>query len=85
LLVVSTSPCCAVPDTVGTPVFEGADAAAVIVAVCAELAEVEPPAFVAVTTERTVSPTSAACNVYVVDVAPLMFEQLEEDVQRCHW
>jgi hypothetical protein len=58
--VVNTSPCTAVPDTTGTAVFTGPAAAATTVPVCAESADADPPAFEAVTTDRTVSPTSPA-------------------------
>jgi hypothetical protein len=52
--VVNTSPCTAVPDTTGTAVFTGPAAAATTVPVCAESADADPPAFEAVTTDRTV-------------------------------
>jgi hypothetical protein len=55
---------------------------AVTVAVCAESADADPDAFDAVTTERTVSPTSPAASVYVDDDAPVIFEQPDE--HRCH-
>ena len=63
MLAANVSPCCAVPDTTGALEFTGAatDAAATV-AVFADDAAVEPPAFVAVTTTSTVFPTSAACN-----------------------
>jgi hypothetical protein len=57
---------------------------AVTVDVCAEAADVEPPSLEPVTTDRTVSPTSAATNVYVDDVAPLIFEHDNSDEHRCH-
>jgi hypothetical protein len=45
-------------------VFVGAaGGGAVTVAVAPELAGVDPPAFVAVTTDRIVLPTSLACSV----------------------
>jgi hypothetical protein len=64
LLVVTVWPCTVEPLTVGTAELDGGDGgAAVTTAVAAELADADPPAFVAVTTERTVSPTSPAVSV----------------------
>jgi hypothetical protein len=57
---------------------------AVTVAVAAEVAEPEPPAFVAVRTTSIVSPTSDAWSKYAELVAPLMFEQLVDEVQFRH-
>ncbi len=52
----------------------------------ADVAGVEPPAFVAVTTTRIVCPTSPEPSLYVEDVAPLAFTQLEPELlQSCHW
>ena len=52
----------------------------------AEEAEADPPALAAVTTDRTVCPTSVLVSVYALSVAPLMFEQVPPDVsQSCHW
>jgi hypothetical protein len=62
----------------------GAAADAVTAAVLPDVAAVEPPAFVAVTTTSIVSPTSEDCNAYVELVAPLMLTQLEADEQSCH-
>jgi hypothetical protein len=53
---VKACPSCADPDTVGTAVWAGA--AARTTAVGAELAELEPAPFDAVTTTTTVDPTS---------------------------
>jgi hypothetical protein len=61
LPAVNVSPCCAVPDTVGALEFTGAGSA-VTVEVFADVAGVDPPAFVAVTTTSTVSPTSEDRN-----------------------
>ena len=62
--VVKVSPCPVWPLTTGALVFAGAAGAdAVTTPVAAELADADPPAFVAVTTDRTVCPTSPACNV----------------------
>ena len=56
------------------------------VPVAAELAAVDPPLLVAVTTDRIVSPTSLAWSVYVLEVAP---EMVVHDapllLQSCHW
>jgi hypothetical protein len=51
-----------------------------------ERAEFEPEAFVAVTTTRSVRPTSDPATAYVADRAPLMERQLDdfEPVQLCH-
>jgi hypothetical protein len=57
---------------------------AVTTAVCAELAAPDPPAFVAVTTDRIVSPTSLLASVYVLPVAPLISAQLAPELlQSC--
>jgi hypothetical protein len=47
------------------------------------LAEVEPPAFVAVTTQRIVVPATALVTSYRLEVAPEMVVQVV-DVQDCH-
>jgi hypothetical protein len=39
----------------------------------------EPAPFVAVTTERIVKPTSLACSVYVLELAPAISEQMAPD------
>jgi hypothetical protein len=70
------------PDPLPVPPPPPPPPDAATVPVCAEFADVEPDELVAVTTERAVSPTSAAANVYVLDVAPEMFEQPDE--HRCH-
>jgi hypothetical protein len=67
-------------------VFDGATAAAVTTPVAADVAEEEPALFDAVTSTRTVEPTSPAVNVYVVPVAPAMSEQFPPPaLQRRHW
>ena len=79
-------PCVVVPLTAGSAVLDGAVAGAVTTAEAAELAELEPPALPAVTTERTVWPTSPDARVYRLPVAPAMVEQvLPELLQSCHW
>ena len=63
--------------------FAGAAAVALVTAaVCAELAEFDPPAFVAVTTERIVSPTSPLASVYVLAEALLMAAQLAPELSQ---
>ena len=50
------------------------------------MAAVAPAAFVAVTTTRTVAPTSAAVSAYVALVAPAMSVQVAPVAsQRRHW
>jgi hypothetical protein len=66
-------PWLALPLTVGRLAFEGAVAAlaaAATTAVCADVADLEPNEFVAVTTTRIVPPTSAAARTYVAEFAP---------------
>jgi hypothetical protein len=54
--------------------------------VCAEVADAEPAAFVAVTTIRSVLPASADTSVYVLLVAPLMLAHEAPALsQRRHW
>ena len=54
-------------------------------AVCAEVADVEPLEFVAVTVTRIVLPRSADCTTYVLEVEPVMAAQLLPWAsQRCH-
>ena len=54
--------------------------------VCAEVAEDEPPEFVAVTTARSALPASPDCRAYELLVAPLIFTQLAPDEsQSSHW
>ena len=60
-LAVSVCPSRASPDTAGGEVFVGA--AGSTSAVCAEVALVVPPAFVALTWTRSVVPTSSASRV----------------------
>jgi len=60
---LSVCPCCAVPLIVGKDVLLGGVAGPVTTAVTAESADPEPPAFDAVTTDRTVCPTSEDCTV----------------------
>ncbi len=60
--MLSCWPSVGVPLIAGSAVFAGTGADATA-AVCVEVAAVEPPAFVAVTTTRTVFATSAATSV----------------------
>ena len=80
----SARPSRAVPETTGTTVFTGG--AAATTPVTTETAEELPAAFVPVTFDRSVLPTSAATAVYVDDVAPARSAQLAPAaLQRCHW
>ncbi len=59
---------------------------AVTAAVAADVALVGPPEFVAVTTTRSVWPTSAEVSLYVDDPAPVMLAHASPDVlQSSHW
>jgi hypothetical protein len=61
-------------------------ASALITGLAEETLVAEPDAFVAVTAERKVLPTSASLRTYVVATAPLMLLQLPPLLlQRCHW
>jgi hypothetical protein len=62
---VNSDPCCAVPLIVGAAVFTGAagGGGALTAWVCAEVADPEPPALVALTTTSIVLPTSPAWTV----------------------
>ena len=81
---VSVWPSRAVPEIVGGAVFTGGLPATT--PVCAEVALALPPAFVPVTTTRSVPPTSPATCVYVEAVAPAMSAQAAPAaLQRRHW
>jgi hypothetical protein len=67
------------PVAVAVPIVGAPGTVAATAAVLFELALTAPDAFVAVTTQRIVFPTSAATKTWVVDVAPPMFEP-----DRCH-
>ena len=54
-----------------------AGAGAVTAVVAGDVAEAEPPTFVAVTTTRIALPTSALTSVYVGELAPLMSAQAD--------
>ena len=72
------------PETTGTTVFTGG--AAATTAVTTDTAVELPAAFVPVTFDRSVLPTSAETAVYVDDVAPARSTQLAPAaLQRCHW
>ena len=80
---VSTLPCCAVPEIVGSEVLAGWTMGATT-AVAAEIALLEPFAFLAVTLKRIVLPTSPEVSSYVRLVAPEMALQLAPfELQRC--
>jgi hypothetical protein len=88
----SVWPCCAVPLMVGRNVFTGATTedvgaeAAAITADAALVADAEPPAFDAVTTTRSVLPTSTDVNANEAVVAPAIeAHELPLVSQRCHW
>jgi hypothetical protein len=67
------------PVEVAVPIVGAPGTVAATVDVELEFALAEPATLVAVTTQRIVLPTSAATNVYVLDVAPLIGV-----VTRCH-
>jgi hypothetical protein len=71
---VNVCPTCDGPEIEGAAVFEGGKPATA--AVCGEVAADEPPAFVAVTTTRTVPATSDAFSRYVGLVAPAISTQV---------
>jgi len=73
---VSVWPACAVPLIVGGEVFDGGVGFAATTPVAAEAAEAEPALFDAVTTVRSVEPTSVLVTAYVLPVAPAMSAQL---------
>ncbi len=80
---VSTWPSRAVPEIDGSTVFTGG--AGATTAEAAEVADVEPAPFVAVTTTRSVPPTSARTGVWPGAVAPGMSAQPEPPLsQRRH-
>ena len=81
---VRVCPTCAVPLIVGGAVFAGADGAACTTVVSALDADAEPTEFAAVTTTRSVAPTSACTGAYDWPVAPEISEQLPPE-QRRHW
>ena len=78
-------PTCAVPEIVGRTVFRGADESEMIGLGC-EFAVSLPSALDAVTSTRTVLPTSAEVSLYDFDVAPAMSAHAAPLLeQRCHW
>jgi hypothetical protein len=84
VVAVSVCPSCAVPEIVGNEVFAGATP--VTTAVALDVAGVEPAAFAAVTTTRSVEPTSAGPTAYVAEVWPETFVQFAPVLsQRRHW
>ena len=84
VVALSTRPSCAVPETTGADTLTGA-AAGITVAVAAEDALADPPAFDAVTKTRTVEPTSSSSRSYVDSSAPESASQSAPvSSQRCH-
>jgi sugar (pentulose or hexulose) kinase len=79
------------PLTFGSSVFvtavtAGGAGGGATVAVAALEADAEPPAFDAVTTTRSVRPTSELASAYCEPFAPLMSAQAPPPVsQRRHW
>jgi hypothetical protein len=64
----------------------GSFSADVTTPVCTEVAGVLPPALLALTTARSVCPTSPDASRRVLPVAPLIAEQLApEELQSSHW
>jgi hypothetical protein len=60
--------------------------AAATSAVCADVASVDPAAFEAVTSARSVLPTSVLVSAKVLTVAPVMTAQAPPaESQRFHW
>jgi hypothetical protein len=86
-LAVSDWPTCGVPEIAGSTVFDGA-AGLPTASVAFELVlELDPPTLElsALTTTRTVRPTSADVSLYIEDVAPLMsWQEFPLMSQRCH-
>ena len=79
---VSVCPCCGVPLIPGAVVLDGGGG---VTGPTGELvAELEPPALVAVTTMSILSPTSLEASLYVELVAPAMSLH-DPPVQSCHW
>ena len=93
LVVVSVSPSVSVPPIVGGVFATGAGgggggsaSAFSTFAVGFEVAVVAPPSLTAVTTMRSVSPTSAAASLCALAFAPAMSRQLPPAaLQFCHW
>ncbi len=83
---VSVEFCCVAPERLGSRVATGACPLADTVPVGLDVADPLPFAFVAVTTTRSVWPTSAEPTVYRKLFAPAIDPQLPPAVsQRSHW
>src|SRR6185437_1952598 len=81
----SVSPTVALPVTVGRTEFVG-PFAELTGSVAADVADALPSVFDAVTTTRSVWPTSPVTGVYDFDVALVMSPHPRpSDAQRCHW
>jgi hypothetical protein len=63
-----------VPESVTVPIVGAPGTTPATAAVAFELADTVPAALDAVTTHRIALPTSSLTKVYVLDVAPLIFE-----------
>ncbi len=85
LSTVTVCPTCAVPCGSGCLVTLGGVSAATTTAVRLEAMLADPALFLAVTVARRRKPTSAVTGTYDDFVAPLMFVQVPEVEQRCHW
>ena len=84
LAAVSVWPWVAVPLIAGAAVLVGAGWGA-MTAVWEEVEGVDPPLLLAVTTTRTVWPTSVPVRAWLLAVAPEMLVQLAPEVlQSCH-
>jgi hypothetical protein len=80
---VSSWPWTAEPEIAGSAVFTGGPGATTGEA--GDVADALPAEFVAVTTTRSVAPTSAETAAYVPFVAPdRAAHDVPADVQRCH-
>ena len=83
---VNVCPATAEPLNDGNTVFCGATGAAPTTPETALAADAEPAEFEAVTTTRTVPPTSAPTSRYEAEVADVMSAQpCPDESQRCHW
>ncbi len=83
LLLLSSCPSFASPLITGSAVFDGASGS--ILAVAGVVAVPEPVLLVAVTTVRSVEPTSSCVAVYFASVAALMLAHASPfSLQRLH-
>jgi len=82
-VAVSTWPTAAVPVIAGSVAFAGATTTAGTTAVAAEVPVAVPALLVAVSTTRSVCPTSPATTAYVVPVWPATATQLAPAASHC--